>query len=225
MNKKGLAVYALLIVLLPIAILILSGNAMLRVSASYGYHFNDIQASDMVDSSLSNAELAGEITGYFNSFGGDEEFQIYEQNGEFLDPVFDDLEVLAMKRAKRVMTWTLVAGGIVFVSVLIIYVYLALKGEKRTLRISGIIAAAVTFAALIAKIVLVVGNAFRGKLYARFIGVALSEESSLRLILGSPMERVYLVFSSVFALILIIVFLYITLRLTKEKGMFSGSIS
>ena len=212
-----MAKYALLIVLLPIAILILSGNAMLRVSATYGYYFNDIQASDLVDSSLNNSELAGEITGYFNSFG-DEEFQIYEQNGEFLDPVFDNLEVLAMKRAKQVMQWTLIGGGVALVAVLASYIYLTVRGEKRHLRTSGILAAVATVVALIVKIILVRSQGFRASLYERFIGVTLNDEASLKLILGSPMENVYLVFSSVFAIILIVLFLYLHLPQLEITG-------
>ncbi|MBQ7246439.1 MAG: DUF1461 domain-containing protein [Firmicutes bacterium] len=222
MNKKGMALYALLIILLPLAVIILSGNGVLRASLSYSYHFNDIQASNLVDSSLNNTELAEEITGYFNSFG-DEEFQIYEQNGEFMDPAFDNLEVMAMKRAKQLLKWTLIAGGIFFVMFVAVYIYLALRGEKRYLRISGIAAVVSTIIALIVKCVLISNDSFRDNLYERFINIALNEEATLRLILGSPMEIVYLVFSSILTIAVTLIFLYIHIGVTREKGMFKRS--
>ena len=222
MNKKGMALYALLIILLPLAVIVLSGNGVLRASLSYSYHFNDIQASNLVDSSLNNTELAEEITGYFNSFG-DEEFQIYEQNGEFMDPAFDNLEVMAMKRAKQLLKWTLIAGGIFFVMFVAVYIYLALRGEKRYLRISGIAAVIATIIALIVKWILISNDGFRENLYERFINIALNEEATLRLILGSPMEIVYLVFSSILAIAVALIFLYIHIGVTREKGMFKRS--
>ena len=222
MNKKGMALYALLIILLPLAVIVLSGNGVLRASLSYSYHFNDIQASNLVDSSLNNTELAEEITGYFNSFG-DEEFQIYEQNGEFMDPAFDNLEVMAMKRAKQLLKWTLIAGGIFFVMFVAVYIYLALRGEKRYLRISGIAAVVSTIIALIVKCVLISNDSFRANLYERFINIALNEEATLRLILGSPMEIVYLVFSSILTIAVTLIFLYIHIGVTREKGMFKRS--
>ena len=217
-----MALYALLIILLPLAVIILSGNGVLRASLSYSYHFNDIQASNLVDSSLNNTELSEEITGYFNSFG-DEEFQIYEQNGEFMDPAFDNLEVMAMKRAKQLLKWTLIAGGVFFVMFVAVYIYLALRGEKRYLRISGIAAVIVTIIALIVKWILISNDGFRENLYERFINIALNEEATLRLILGSPMEIVYLVFSSILAIAVALIFLYIHIGVTREKGMFKRS--
>ena len=219
MNKNKIFLYALLIILLPIAIVTLSGNGTLRVSSTYGYHFNDIQASGLVDSSLSNTELAEVIAGYFNSFS-DEEFQIYEQNGEFLDPVFDKQETDVMQKSKTLLKWTLIGGGVVFLVAIILYVYLLFTGEKRLLRNSGIIAVAVTVGCSIAKMILVGNTAIRAKLYAKYIGIVLNDESSLKMILGSPMERIYLVFSSLVTVAILIAFLYIHLGLTKERGMF-----
>ena len=168
---------------------------------------------------MNNAVMAGEITEYFNSFD-DEEFQIYEQNGEFSDPVFDTAEVIAMKRAKTLLTGTLIAGGILFVLAIGLYVYLLITGEKKHLRTCGITAVATTIVALIAKIILVSNAAVRAKLYNKYIGVSMHEDASLRVLLGTPMERVYLMFSTVFAIIILGIFLYIHLSLTKERGMF-----
>ena len=219
MNKNNAVLYALLIILLPIAIIILSGNAVLRVPGTYGFYFNDIQASDYVDSSRSNNEIASEITGYFNSFD-DEEFQIYEKNGEFLDPVFDSSEVKAMKRAKSILKWTLVGGAVIFIGAIILYIYLRVFGEKRPLRIAGIIAFAITIIMQIVKYILVSNDGFRAKLYARFIGIQLNEESTLKVLLGTPMEKIYLAFSSIAIAIVLILLLYIHFGLTKERGMF-----
>jgi len=219
MNKNNAVLYALLIILLPLAILILSGNGVLRVSGTYGFYFNDIQASAYIDSSLNNNELASEITGYFNSFD-DDEFQIYEKNGEFIDPVFDNSEVLAMKQAKSLLKGTLIAGGVLFVLVIALYIYLLVMGEKKHLRTSGVTAAVATIAALVAKILLVSNTTVRTKLYDKYIGVSLNEESSLRLLLGTPMERIYLIFSTIFAIIILAIFLYAHLSITKERGMF-----
>ena len=219
MNKSKLVLYALLIFLITVSVIVLSGNAALRVSGTYGFYFNDIQASDYVDSSLSNTELASEITGYFNSLD-DEEFQIYEKNGDFLDPVFDSTETRIMRRAKGLLKWTLVGGAVLFVIAVMLYIYLRITGEKRHLRITGIIAAITIIITQAVKYFLLSNSGFRASLYNRFIGLQLNEESSLKMLLGSPMENVYLVFASVIAIAFLIVFLYVNFGLTKERGMF-----
>lgn len=219
MNKVRAVFAALLIILLPVAVLTLSGNGVLRTSWTYGYHFNDIDATGMVESSLSTTELSKEITGYFNSLS-DDDFQIYEQNGDYSDPMFDDSEIIVMKRAKNILKLTGIGGIAALVAVIVVYVYLRLWSEKRYLRITGAAGAVITIIALIVKDVLVVSSGFRRGLYTKYIGVILNEESTLKILLGSPMEKTYIVFSSIVAVAIIILFLYINFSLTKERGMF-----
>lgn len=219
MNKARAVLYALLIVLLPIAIISLSGNAVLRVYATYGYHFNDIQGSNLVSSNLSNSDLGKEIADYFNSFG-DENFQIYEQNGEFSDPMFDDSEIAVMAKVKVLLKWTLIGGSFAFLLVVVIYVYLRLWGDKKKLRIVGYSAAGVTLVAFIAKVFLLFDQGFRNGLYAKYIGIPLNDESSLKILLQSPMEKTYLLFSGIVAMAIVVLFIYINSEVTKERGFF-----
>ena len=219
MNKLRTVLFALLIILLPLTVLTLSGNIVLRTSAVYGYHFNDSQVIDKIDSSLSSTEIGNEIAGYFNSFN-DEEFQIYEQNGEFQDPMFDQSEILVMRRVKTLLWWMLLGGVFSLVLLIVVYVYLRLWENKHSLRVCGMTAGAASFIAMIVKGVLILNRGFRASLYNRFIGVPLNNESTLKILLGSPLERIYIVFATIIGIALTVLFVYVSFELTKERGMF-----
>lgn len=221
MKKLRAVLFALLIILLPIAILTLSGNGVLRTSGAYAYHFNDSEAISQIDSSLSSTELGKEFAAYFNSLEN-KELQIYEQNGDFQDPMFDDVEILAMRRARVFLWWTLIGGVVALVSVIVIYIYLRLWGDKHSLRVCGLAASGVSLISVVAKALLVNNPDFRAGLYSKYIGVALNPESTLSILLGSPMEKTYILFSSIISVALILLFTYINFEVTKERGMFKS---
>lgn len=220
MKRFNIVWYILIIIILPIAIILISGNAVLRVPATYTYHFNDIQAAEEVGSSITGNEFADAITGYFNSPGRDE-FQVYEVNGEFQDPIFEEDESTAMFKAKTLLLWTLFTGIILLGLSIALYLYMNGNVEREKLRIVGFIVAIVTVLELLAVVILVRRASFRSMIYDKFIGVDLGKDSTLRILLGTPFEKSYLIFSSVLAVVLIGVFLYIHHNVTRERRLFS----
>ena len=101
MRKFNYASSILAAVFIPLMILILSSNIVLRISETYVYHFNDSRATAGLAYNVTGSEFADEIAGYWSSFGG--EFQVYDDNGRFRDPIFDDKETEAMRNDKSVL--------------------------------------------------------------------------------------------------------------------------
>ena len=88
MERFRLTWHVLLLISLPLAILFLSSNIALRMPEMYVYHFNDSQVTSWLSVDAGSREFAEAITSYLNGFG-DEEFQMYEQNVTYRDPLFD----------------------------------------------------------------------------------------------------------------------------------------
>ena len=80
-----------LTVLLPLMIVILSSNLILRSSATYTFHFNDSQVVTEVPYNVKGNEFAEAIADYWSSFST-EPFQVYEDNGMFKDEIFEEDE-------------------------------------------------------------------------------------------------------------------------------------
>lgn len=100
MHKFNYLCSIILIVTLSLMIVILSSNLILRVSETYNFHFNDSQVTSEIPYSVTGSELSGEIAHYWTSFSSDD-FQVYEVNGNYRDPIFKADEQAAMKKAKH----------------------------------------------------------------------------------------------------------------------------
>ena len=220
MRKFNFLSYILIMIILPIAIVSLCGNVVFRISETYIYHFNDSQVIEDIGSIVTGGEVADSITGYFNS-PSRAEFQIYEQNGEFKDPIFDEVESRAMHKAKRVLTWTLLGGILLMAGGIALYIFMTGTVEREVLRLIGFITIGISAIELVVVDFLVARPGIRALLYDKFIGEALGEESTLRILLGSPIQKTYIIFSSVLSLAVMGIFLYIHSNITREKRLFS----
>ena len=220
MRRLNLIWSIAIVIVLPIAIILLAGNVVLRVPATYTYHFNDSQAVGEVGSSITGTEFADEIAGYFNSIKS-EEFQIYEENGEFKDPVFDEVESSVMRKCKSTMIWTLFLGIVLFGLSIALYLYLMMTLERPVLRFVGFLSLGVSFLDVLIVGFLIMRSSFRAFLYEKFIGISLGKETTFHILLGSPFEKSYLIFSSVLAIVIICILLYIHYSVTRERRLFS----
>ena len=220
MRRFNIIWYILILILLPLSILLVSGNAVLRVSATYVYHFNDSQVVSEIGTSIGGSRIADEITGYFNSFSG-EEFQVYETNGDYRDPIFEETESLVMAKAKKILGWTLLLGIVGFGASIAVYVYLSSQVGRLPMRRIGFIALLCSIALVVVQGFLIKDPAVRNLLYGRFIGIDLAKSSSIRILLSSPFENTYVIFSSVLAVAIIGVLTYIHSSITAEKRLFS----
>lgn len=218
MRKFNYASSVLVAVFIPLMIVILSSNLVLRISETYVFHFNDSRATAGLAYNVTDSEYADEIAGYWSSFGG--EFQIMDDNGRFTDPIFDDSEVNAMAKAKVAVSAHLLAGilsGIIGVG---FYTYLYRGGYTAALRKRGFLASGITLGLLILQDVLLSIGSFRTMLYDRLIGVELDEGSTIEALLGSPFYKTYIIFSSILCLAMLGIFFYIHYNLTKAKRIF-----
>ena len=220
MRRFNIIWYITFLIILPISILMLSGNAVLRVPAMYVYHFNDSQVVSKVGTYVEGEEFAESIAGYFNKIKK-EEFQIYEENGEFKDPIFTESESQLMGKAKNTMTWGLIAGIVFMVSSFAIYIYLGGQTSKAGIRGLGFLAGGITAVEIVIMDVLLRSKGLRALLYDKFLGIEISKDSVLYILLSSPFEKTFSIFASVLAVVIICVLLYIHNMLTKEKRLFS----
>ena len=220
MRRLNFILYITLIVLLPISVILLSGNAVLRIAETYTYHFNDSQVIEELGSSLTGAEFSREISGYFNK-PSKEAFQVYEENGEYQDPIFDETESRAMAKAKMLMTITLFSGIVLFGGSIAVYMYMTTCVERVVLRVVGFIALAISAVGILVVDFLIKSSGFRITLYNRFIGINLGSGSALKLLLGTPFQNTYIIFSSVLGIAIIGILIYIHHSITRERRLFS----
>ena len=205
---------------IPLAILLLSSNLVLRVSETYIYHFNDTQVTNYTGVDVSGSQFASSITDYFNRIGG-EEFQVYEQNGTFMDPLFDDSESRMMSAAKRTMTTEFLVGAMALGIGIFLYIWLLRTGEEKALRKTGFIGFGLGIALLVGQAVAINNPDFREWLYETFIGVELNDNSLIALLLSNPFQKTYLIFASILGAAMVMLYGYIHHYITREKRIFS----
>ncbi len=218
MRKFNYASSILVVIFLPLMIVVLSSNAVLRMSETYVYHFYDTRAASSLGYNVDSSEFAKEIAGYWSSF--DDEFQVYENNGDFSDPIFDDDEQVAMWRAKLAINFHLLLGIFCGIVGLSFYIYLYRRGFKKALRKRGFLAAGITAVLIVIQDVLLSSGEFQAMLYDRFIGVELEEGSALMTLLGSSFYKTYNLFSTILGMAILGIFFYIHFNITKIKHVF-----
>ena len=210
----------ILVITLPLMIVILSSNLILRSSASYTFHFNDSQVVMEVPYSVKGNEFASEITAYFNSVFSEEPFQVYEDNGLFKDKIFEKDEQAVMKKAKDVLNIELAIGLFCLVLSVGIYAYLLKCGFYEAVRNRFKVCIGVTVALLVLQAALFSIKGFRLWLYNTLIGIQLHKDSILQLILGDPSYVTYIIFVTIFGGGALAVLTYLHHELTKPRQIF-----
>ena len=133
MHKFNYLCSMILAVLLPLMIVILTSNLVLRVSEIYVFHFNDSQDIREIPYNVTERDMAAGISSYWSSFSG-ESFQVYEDNGVYQDPIFDKTEQRIMGRVKTVLNIELAFGLFCFAIALAVYIYLWKNDFREALR-------------------------------------------------------------------------------------------
>ena len=210
----------ILVITLPLMIVILSSNLILRSSATYTFHFNDSQVVMEVPYSVKGDAFASEITAYFNSIFSDEPFQVYEDNGLFKDEIFEKDEQAVMQKAKDVLNIELAVGLFCLVLSVGIYVYLLKCGFYEAVRNRFKVCIGVTAGLLVLQAVLFSIKGFRIWLYNGLIGLPLHKDSILQLILGDPSYVTYILFASIFGAGALAILTYLHHELTKPRQIF-----
>ncbi|MEF9922710.1 MAG: hypothetical protein RR313_04430 [Anaerovoracaceae bacterium] len=208
-----------LVIVMPLAILIIVSTLTLRLPAVYQFHFNDSQVLNEIPYNISGDQMSSEIAGYFSSFSSDN-FQVYEDNGIYQDPVFDLLDVEAMGKARIVGNIGMGIGFACLLLVVGIYIILIKNGYKLALRSRYKIVLPISLALLILQVILVSKGSIRTWLYSNLIGVKLAKDSILNIVLGGAFFHTYILFSILIGVVVIGLISYITFRLTKPPRIF-----
>lgn len=219
MHKFNYFCSIVLTITLPLMIVILSSNLVLRVSATYTYHYNDSQVIDEIPYYVTGSQMADGIASYWSSFSG-EAFQVYEKNGTYQDPVFDETEQQVMQKAKRILNIELAAGLMLLAITLAIYIYLYRSGFRDALRNRSRVGLAIALALLIAHGVCWSIKGFRIWLYSHLIGIELEKDATLAIVLGDPFYKTYVIFAAIFGAAMLAVVCYVNYLLTKPSRIF-----
>ncbi len=209
----------ILVVVLPLMIVILSSNLILRVSAPYTFHFNDSEVVMEVPYNVKGTEFADEISAYWSSFS-DEPFQVHEDNGLFKDEIFEEDEQAVMKQVKHILNIALAAGLLCLMLTLGIYIYLLKSGFTVVLRKRYKVGAAITILLLIVQAVCWSMKSVRLWAYDQLIGLPLHKESVLALLLGDPSYVTYIIFATVAGGAMLAILSYVHFVLTRPDRIF-----
>lgn len=219
MKKFRIIWYLILPILLSVTITLISTNIVLRLPETYLYHFNDSQVVSGIGVDITESSFAKEIAGYLSSVKNDE-FQVFEENGSFKDPVFDKEESEFMLRAKKILALSLFAGLAALAFTVWDYIYLVKSGKRKALKHFGYGAIIMSAGMVIAEIIIVHMSSFRAFLLNHVIAVKLADDSALAMLIFSPFENTFSIFLAVTAIAMILLSLYIHSRVTKENRMF-----
>ncbi len=220
MHKFNYVCSIILAVILPLMIVILTSNLILRVSETYIFHFNDSQVINEIPYNVTGSEMAKGVSSYWSSFSG-EAFQVYENNGDYKDPVFDNHEQEVMRKVKNILNIELAIGLFCLAITAAIYIYLWRNGFREALRNRYKVSLGLTVILLAAQAVCWHIKGFRLWMYDFLIGVDLPKESTtLVTVLGDPFFKTYVVFATVFGAAVLAVLTYINYHLTKPERIF-----
>lgn len=219
MRRLSFVFYIILVLSISFFNVIFSYNVILRVPETYIYHFNDSQATYNISANITGGDIADEIASYFNS-PFIKEFQIYEKNGNFKDPIFEKKETEIMKKSKKILGVSAFAGIVLFVVSILTYIYLMKNTSKSKLRKTGYAAIGISALLQIISVVCLNIDAIRKSIYGTVIGISTGKDSLLNLLIGSPFEATVSIFSSIITGIFIGIFVYIHYKITKEEHIF-----
>ncbi len=219
MRKLNYFLSILLVIFMSFTIMFLSSNLVLRTSAMYSFHFNDSEVMYDIPYNVTGSDMSKEIASYWWSLDS-EPFQVYEDNRIFKDPIFEKTEQEAMGKAKIFINLELVAGVLCLVGFLGIYIYMLRKNFKEALRNRFRCGMIITLMLLVGRIVFLCIKSCRLWAYKTFIGVELSKNSTLSIILGDPLFKTYLIFGSIIGVALLAVMAYVHFNLTKPERIF-----
>ncbi len=219
MKKVNYIISFLLVVCFLISALTISSTLALHMQTTYNFHFNDGDAFKKAQPPVKPEEISRGITKYFVDVSGDD-LQIYDVNGKFKDPIFDKKDQLAMRKGKRLVTIEMIIGLVTLAVFLAFYKYLYSKGFKVAIRDRMKFAIPVGAFLVIVRIVLVAIKGIRMRFYNEFIGVKLPSDSFIVAVYGDPFFKSYLLFSTIIAMVIICITLYLNNKLTRPERIF-----
>lgn len=219
MKKVNYIISFLLVVCFLISALAISSTLALHTQTTYNFHFNDGDAFKKTQPPVKPEKISGGITKYFVDVSGDD-LQIYDVNGKFKDPIFDKKDQRVMRKVKQIVNIELIVGLVAAVAFLCFYKYLYSKGFKAAIRDRMKFAIPAGVVLVITRIVLVAVKSIRTRFYAEFIGVRLPKDSLVAAVYGDPFFKSYLLFSTIIAMVILGITMYLNNKMTKPERIF-----
>lgn len=220
MKKVNYIISYLLVVCFLISVLTISSTLALHTKTTYNFHFNDGVAFSKINSPVEPHKLSSGVTKYFVSTSK-KDFQIYEVNGRFRDPIFDKKEQRIMKKVKIIFSIELLASALTAVVFFVLYKYLYSNGFKEALNNRMRFAIYLTSGCAVVRILAFSIKSFRHNLYMQMVGIKVDKHSLLIPIFGDQFYKSYLLFSTIIVIVLIVIAIYFKNKMTKPNRLFS----
>ena len=126
-----------------------------------------------------------------------------------------------MKKVKIIFSIELLASALTAVVFFALYRYLYSNGFKEALNDRMRFAIYLTSGFVVARILAFSIKAFRHNLYMQMVGIKVDKHSLLIPIFGDPFYKSYLLFSTIIAIVLIVIAIYFKNKMTKPNRLFS----
>ncbi|MCH3954656.1 MAG: hypothetical protein LKE44_05485 [Eubacterium sp.] len=218
MQKTSIGFSLLTVITVPLAIILLSSNIALRIPLTYQFYFTDKQAISSAGYEVTESQLSHEIAASLNSVSGGK-FQVYEKNGQYKDPIFGTKDQEVVSQVRKQLNKELAAGIFALIASLLLFEFTLRKKMPEWLTAEGQWASGIVCALLLLQAILVNIKSFRLWLYSHLVGITLKKSDALYAIMHLGFAKAYLVFSTLIAVILLLLFVYILVKRTKPKGM------
>lgn len=208
MHKINFVISWIMVITLTFSIMAISSVIALTMPATYKYSFNDSQAVTRSGLNLTDDKVAMETVGYLVN-PTEDSFQIYEDNGKYQDPIFENDE-LSVARKMRKIYWLYGISGLISLIIFgFTYRYLYKNNFKDALRNRFWCALGLVGTLDIARIISLSLSKTRGMIYSTLVGIELPKKGLFHAFYGSDFAKAYLIFSTVFLMVLFgIIFLF-----------------
>lgn len=218
MQKTRIGISLLAVVMIPLAIILISSNIAFRLPMTYQFYFTDKQAISSAGYDLTESQVSRAFAKYFSSTGS-KAFQVYEKNGGYRDPVFGQRDQLVMKMLRSLLNKELIAGIFALIASIILFEFTLRQKMEEWLTLEGQISSGIVAGFLVLQLILLNIKSVRLTLYRLLIGVPLKKKDPFFALMHQGFAKSYIIFSTVIAIALLLLFVYILVRRTRPKGM------
>jgi hypothetical protein len=218
MQKTSIGVSLLTVITVPLAIILLSSNIALRLPLTYQFYFTDKQAISSAGYEVTESQMSHEIASSLNSISGGK-FQVYEKNGQYRDPIFGTKDQKVVDKVRKQLNKEFAGGLIALITSIFLFEFTLRKKMPEWLIAEGQWASGIICALLLLQAMLINIKSVRLWLYSHLVGITLKKSDALYTLMHLGFAKAYLVFSTLIAVILLLLFVYILVKRTRPKGM------
>lgn len=211
-------VSVIIAICVPVVVILSASNIVFRMPDIYIYEFRNMEIVREVNLGITDEELGQ----FFSDFmkGSNEEFELLTEYRDREQSVFGPNEQFNMDNARKLMNYTVYALGASVLLIIISYWFLMNKKRKSALRMAfkGGIAVFATLQILL--YALFFNDRARSFFYDLIFTSPYDADDVLPMILTEHFAKLCMYANSIISIIIMLILLSITLRLTKPRRMF-----